>query len=94
MEASPSHVCFTPESGHWFGVSGCPLCAKSRHSAAKCFLFDHFVAAFGIVAGKRTLLNGPRMSAKRQDVRNRGVSGFFTSQRRTVFNPIGIPNTT
>ena len=23
-------VRFTPESGHWLSVSGCPLCAKSR----------------------------------------------------------------
>jgi hypothetical protein len=23
------HVRFTPKSGHWFHVSGCPLCAKS-----------------------------------------------------------------
>jgi len=22
----------TPESGHWFSVSACPLCAKSGHS--------------------------------------------------------------
>jgi hypothetical protein len=26
-------VRFTPKSGHWFYVSGCPLCAKSRPSA-------------------------------------------------------------
>jgi hypothetical protein len=24
------HVRFTPKSGHWLSVSGCPLCAKSR----------------------------------------------------------------
>ena len=26
---SPSHVRFTPESGHGADISGCPLCAKS-----------------------------------------------------------------
>ena len=25
------NVRFTPESGHWLSVSGCPLCATSRH---------------------------------------------------------------
>src|SRR5215469_17393972 len=29
------NVRFTPESGHWLSVSGCPLCAKSRHYAAQ-----------------------------------------------------------
>src|SRR5215831_19166507 len=36
-------VCFTPKSGHWLSVSGCPLCAKSRHSHCSNFLFDHLV---------------------------------------------------
>jgi hypothetical protein len=25
-----TNVRFTPKSGHWFHVSGCPLCARSR----------------------------------------------------------------
>ena len=29
--ADDRHVRFTPESGHWLSVLGCPLCAKSRH---------------------------------------------------------------
>src|SRR6516164_76769 len=29
----PRCVRFTPESGHWLSVLGCPLCAKSRHSS-------------------------------------------------------------
>ena len=35
MGARPQHVRFTPESGHWLSVSGCPLCAttgRQRHS--------------------------------------------------------------
>jgi hypothetical protein len=31
--AHPINVRFTPKSGHWFRMLGCPLCAKSRHSA-------------------------------------------------------------
>ena len=27
----PINVCFTPKSGHWLSVSGCPLRAKSGH---------------------------------------------------------------
>src|SRR6516164_9292804 len=43
----PRDVRFTPKSGHWFSVSECPLCAKSRHSALrqKPPLFDHLVGA-------------------------------------------------
>ena len=33
MEALSPNVCFTPKSGHWLSMSGCPLCAKSRHWA-------------------------------------------------------------
>ena len=42
-----SNVRFTPNSGHWLNGSGCPLCAKSRHSALRHrpALFDHFVGA-------------------------------------------------
>jgi hypothetical protein len=29
IEAPSSDVRFTPESGHWLGVSGCPLCANN-----------------------------------------------------------------
>src|SRR5262249_9271125 len=29
IEARSNNVSFTPESGHWLSVSGCPLCAKS-----------------------------------------------------------------
>ena len=38
-------VRFTPKSGHRMSALGCPLCAKSRHSAVrkKTLLFDHFV---------------------------------------------------
>jgi hypothetical protein len=43
IEALPSHVRFTPKSGHWNSFSKCPLCAKSRHSALRqrLALFDH-----------------------------------------------------
>src|SRR6516165_2483960 len=34
MEALSPNVCFTPKSGHWLSMSGCPLCAKSRHQRA------------------------------------------------------------
>jgi hypothetical protein len=27
----PTDVRFTPKSGHWLSVSGCPLCANSGH---------------------------------------------------------------
>jgi hypothetical protein len=27
-----SDVRFTPKIGHWLSATGCPLCAKSRHS--------------------------------------------------------------
>jgi hypothetical protein len=39
------HVRFTPKSGYWFHVSGCPLCAKSGHSALQrsMSLFDRLV---------------------------------------------------
>jgi hypothetical protein len=37
-----SDIRFTPESGHWLSVSGCPLCAKSGHRAAS---LDHLVGA-------------------------------------------------
>src|SRR6516225_2738608 len=30
-------VRFTPKSGHWLNVSGCPLCAKSGHDACLTF---------------------------------------------------------
>jgi hypothetical protein len=33
------HVCFTPESGHELRPLGCPLCARSGHSA----LCDHVI---------------------------------------------------
>jgi hypothetical protein len=33
MATSQRNVRFTPKSGHWLSVSGCPLCAKSGHSA-------------------------------------------------------------
>ena len=38
-----SNVRFTPKSGHSSSVLGCPLCAKSRHSALRyrTSLFDH-----------------------------------------------------
>jgi hypothetical protein len=38
-------VRFTPESGHGWARSRCPLCAKTRHSAPqqKLSLFDHLV---------------------------------------------------
>ena len=29
------HVRFTPKSGHWLSALGCPLCAKSGHSASQ-----------------------------------------------------------
>src|SRR5262249_8797876 len=32
IQRGPIDVRFTPESGHWLSASGCPLCAKSRHS--------------------------------------------------------------
>src|SRR6516225_3202813 len=40
-------VRFTPKSGHWLSVLGCPLCAKSGHSALQqgLALFDHLVGA-------------------------------------------------
>jgi hypothetical protein len=31
----PMSARFTPKSGHWLSVSGCPLCAKSGHSAVQ-----------------------------------------------------------
>ena len=31
IETLQRDVCFTPESGHWLSVSGCPLCANSGH---------------------------------------------------------------
>jgi hypothetical protein len=31
MEVRPCDVRFTPESGHWLSMSGCPLCANSGH---------------------------------------------------------------
>jgi hypothetical protein len=27
LAATVIHVCFTPKSGHWLSLSGCPLCA-------------------------------------------------------------------
>jgi len=35
IDTRESNVRFTPESGHWLSMSGCPLCAKSRHSALR-----------------------------------------------------------
>src|SRR6516164_4790350 len=35
IEAPPSDVRFTPKSGHRVSGSGCPLCAKSRHSPGR-----------------------------------------------------------
>src|SRR6516225_12463350 len=31
-----SHVCFTPESGHWLSLSECPLCANNGHRFCVC----------------------------------------------------------
>jgi len=31
MIGPADYVRFTPVSGHWFSVSGCPLCAIKRH---------------------------------------------------------------
>src|SRR5215467_9617421 len=39
IEARPVNVCFTPKSGHWLSVSGCPLCAKSGHQPASDWPF-------------------------------------------------------
>src|SRR5262249_6024736 len=38
---------YKPIAEHWLNGSGCPLCAKSRHSALRHrpALFDHFVGA-------------------------------------------------
>jgi hypothetical protein len=33
IRVRPRDVRFTPKSGHWLSLSGCPLRAKSRHSA-------------------------------------------------------------
>jgi hypothetical protein len=43
IAAGPSNVRFTPKSGHSLSASGCPLCAKSGHSALqyRTPLFDH-----------------------------------------------------
>jgi len=35
IRVDPRHVRFTPKSRHWLSGSGCPLCAKSRHSALR-----------------------------------------------------------
>ena len=35
ISAWPCDVRFTPKSGHWWSEFGCPLCAKSRHSALR-----------------------------------------------------------
>src|SRR5262249_46697921 len=42
-----TNVRFTPKSGHWLSVSGCPLCAKSGHSALRqtMALFNNLVGA-------------------------------------------------
>jgi hypothetical protein len=45
MKVRPCDVRFTPESGHSFSVSGCPLCAKLEHFAPQQYtlLFDHLI---------------------------------------------------
>ena len=45
IEASSPDVRFTPKSGYCPARVGCPLCAKSRHSALqrRMSLFDHLV---------------------------------------------------
>jgi len=40
IAASPTNVRFTPNSGHWLSVSGCPLWAKGGHQTT---LFDDLV---------------------------------------------------
>ena len=38
-------VRFTPKSGHWLSVLGCPLCARSRlMQCSKKVLFNHLVS--------------------------------------------------
>ena len=48
-------VRFTPKSGHWLSALGCPLCAKSRHSAAQ----QNARRAPGKFGGLHTMLGVP-----------------------------------
>ena len=54
-------VCFTPKSGRRFGLSGCLLCAKSRHYALqqeiRCVEPDFSCRPLEFERGKRLLRN-------------------------------------
>src|SRR6516162_2768132 len=83
-------VRFTPKSGHWLNVSGCPLCAKSGHDACLTFPpLEPLSASLTLRIGKIAILRKAHVLRQGVDPKMRAL-GRLAAFSHMVEGPVKL----